>query len=152
MWAVSLQRQYIFIKKTGQKLKTEEKNGIINKMAEGQAVWTLTDADRLLLEAAGPFGDLRRCPNPDMNGCRTARKAPAGRQPRDQWARTGRSVGAPLTKPALPMPAGIRKGGDNCRRREYFNRGRRGTPIRSAALPIAGGNERSIGCVHQLLP
>lgn len=58
---------------------------------------------------------------------------------------TGRGEGAPITDLALDMLAKIKESGDNGTNLIYFNRSPKGTPIRSATLPIVGENRRIIG-------
>lgn len=63
---------------------------------------------------------------------------------------SGRTEGAPITDLALQMLGEIQRSGDNHKNLVYFGRSKRGTPIRSATLPITGENERIIGllCIN----
>lgn len=58
---------------------------------------------------------------------------------------SGRKEGAPITDLALQMLSEIQRSGDNHKNLVYFSRSKKGTPIRSATLPITGENERIIG-------
>lgn len=113
---------------------------------------TLTAADRLVLESyksvieglselLGPGYEILLHSLEDLD--RSAIKVVNGHY-------TGRSVGAPITDLALQMLAAIRRSGDNHKSLIYFNRSRRGTPIRSATIPIMGENDRIIGllCIN----
>lgn len=63
---------------------------------------------------------------------------------------TGRKEGAPITDLAMEMLTKIRKSGDPNTNLVYFNRSKKGVPIRSATLPITGEGGRIIGllCVN----
>ena len=63
---------------------------------------------------------------------------------------SGRKEGAPITDLALQMLREIQHSGNNHKNLIYFGRSKRGTPIRSATLPITGENERIIGllCIN----
>ncbi|MCR1900111.1 PAS domain-containing protein [Irregularibacter muris] len=63
---------------------------------------------------------------------------------------TGRKEGAPITDLALEMLAEIKKSGNNHTNLIYSNRNNKGTPIRSATLPITGENNQIIGllCIN----
>lgn len=58
---------------------------------------------------------------------------------------TGRKEGAPITDLAMEMLTKIKKSGDPHTNLIYFNRSKKGVPIRSATLPITGENGRIIG-------
>lgn len=63
---------------------------------------------------------------------------------------TGRKEGAPITDLALEILAQIKKSGSNHKNMIYYNRNKKGTPIRSATFPITGENDQIIGllCVN----
>ncbi len=63
---------------------------------------------------------------------------------------TGRKEGAPITDLALDILAEIKKSGNNHKNKIYNNRSKKGTPIRSATLPITGENDQIIGllCIN----
>lgn len=58
---------------------------------------------------------------------------------------TGRREGAPITDLALQMLAKIEDSGSNHKNLVYFNRNKKGVPIRSATLPITGQGDKLIG-------
>lgn len=58
---------------------------------------------------------------------------------------SGRREGAPITDLALNMLTEIKESGDNHKNLIYFNRSAKGTPLRSATLPITGTGDRIIG-------
>ena len=58
---------------------------------------------------------------------------------------SGRKEGAPLTDLALRLLNQIQRSGNNHTNLVYFNRSKKGAPIRSATLPITGENDRIIG-------
>ena len=58
---------------------------------------------------------------------------------------TGRQEGAPITDLAMEMLAQIKKSGNNHRSMIYFNRSKKGTPVRSATIPVLGGSGSPIG-------
>lgn len=63
---------------------------------------------------------------------------------------TGRREGAPITDLALEILAKIKKSGSNHKNLIYYNRNKKGTPIRSATFPITGENDQIIGllCIN----
>lgn len=63
---------------------------------------------------------------------------------------TGRSEGAPITSLALEKLSQLKKTGDNHKNMVYFNRNKKGAPIRAATLPIVGEQEQIIGllCIN----
>lgn len=63
---------------------------------------------------------------------------------------TGRREGAPITDLALEMLYKIKNSGDNHKNLIYFNRSKKGVPIRSATIPIIGAKEQIIGllCIN----
>lgn len=63
---------------------------------------------------------------------------------------TGRKEGAPITDLAVKMLAEIKHCGNNRKNMVYFNRNKKGRPIRAATLPITGENEQIIGllCIN----
>lgn len=63
---------------------------------------------------------------------------------------TGRKEGAPITDLAMKMLAEIKRCGNNHKNMVYFNRSKKGRPIRAATLPINGENEQIIGllCIN----
>ena len=58
---------------------------------------------------------------------------------------SGRKEGAPLTDLALRLLNQILRSGNYHTNLVYFNRSKKGAPIRSATLPITGENDRIIG-------
>ena len=58
---------------------------------------------------------------------------------------TGRQEGAPITDLAMDMLSQIRRSGDNHNSMIYFNRSKKGGPVRSATIPIVGAGSRTIG-------
>lgn len=63
---------------------------------------------------------------------------------------TGRKEGAPITDLAMQMLSEIKRSGNNKKNLVYFNRSKKGTPIRSATLPITGESGQIIGllCIN----
>lgn len=63
---------------------------------------------------------------------------------------TGRKEGAPITDLAVRMLSEIKKSGSGHKNMVYFNQNDRGTPMRSATLPIIGEKGRIIGllCIN----
>ncbi|NLB10269.1 MAG: hypothetical protein GX834_04285 [Clostridiaceae bacterium] len=56
-----------------------------------------------------------------------------------------RHEGAPITDLALDMLAEIKKSGSNHKNLVYFNRSKKGVPIRAATFPITGSGDKIIG-------
>ncbi len=63
---------------------------------------------------------------------------------------SGRVEGAPITDLAMTMLSSISSDEDKTKGKIYFNRSSKGTPLRSATLPITGENSRIIGllCIN----
>ena len=63
---------------------------------------------------------------------------------------TGRKEGAPITDLALKIFSEIQRSGKNHKNKIYYNRNKKGTPIRSATFPITGENDQIIGlfCIN----
>lgn len=63
---------------------------------------------------------------------------------------SGRKEGAPITDLAMEMLKKIKRSGNSHKNLIYFNRSRKGTPIRSATLPITSENDKIIGllCIN----
>lgn len=63
---------------------------------------------------------------------------------------TGRKEGAPITDLALDILSEIKTSGNNHKNKIYNNKSKKGSPIRSATLPITGENDQIIGllCIN----
>ncbi len=63
---------------------------------------------------------------------------------------TGRREGAPITNLAMEMLSKIKESDDQQESMVYFNRDKRGAPVRSATIPISGSEGKLIGllCIN----
>ena len=58
---------------------------------------------------------------------------------------SGRQEGSPITDLALKILGEIKESKNNAKNYVYFNRSKKGTPMRSATMPIIGENKKNIG-------